>query len=157
MTWKNIAHLRSPYLVRDSIGISHFNVYFNVLHFNNILTLGDCVGERLAMEFVLRYWSYMLIKIPSFGCKVPLLCLLTKKWQLKWIGASRLFSPFVGILGLSHVRDCKVGCIWRRLIAWILWGNVLRSKTGKTESGSGVRQTSLYMVPKLGSLASPLY
>ena len=83
MTWKNIAHLRSPYLVRDSIGISHFNVYFNVLHFNNILTLGDCVGERLAMEFVLRYWSYMLIKIPSFGCKEPLLCLLTKKWQLK--------------------------------------------------------------------------
>ena len=31
------------------------------------------------------------------------------------------------------------GCVWRRLCAWNLWGNVLRSVTGKTESSGGVR------------------
>ena len=53
---------KAPYshymiLVCDSIDISHLN---------NILTLGNCIGERLknetkveTLEVVLRYWSYM--------------------------------------------------------------------------------------------------
>ena len=30
---------------------------------------------------------------------------------------------------------------WRRLWAWILWGNVIGSVTGKTETGGGVKST----------------
>ena len=132
-----------PYLVRKSISISHLK---------NIFTLGNCVGERLTLKVVRSYWSHKLIKIPSFCYKVSLWYFFTEKWPLKWIGASRIFSPFGGRRDLLHVRGCKGGCVSRRLIAWILWGNVLRNVT---ESGSGVRQISLYVV--LGSLVSLLY
>ena len=75
----------------------------------------------------------------------------TEKWQLKGNRASRIFSPFGGRLGLLHFRDCKGECVWRRQSALILWGNVLRSVSRKTESGGGLRETSLYVVPKLDS------
>ena len=48
-----------------------------------------------------------------------------------------IFSLFGGKLGLLHLHDFKEGCIWRKLYA--LWGNLLRSKIGKTKSGGGVR------------------
>ena len=41
---------------------------------NSILMLRDCIGERLTLEVVLRYGSCRLVNIPSFDCKVPLLC-----------------------------------------------------------------------------------
>ena len=50
-----------------------------------------------------------------------------------------IFSLFGGRLGVLHLRDCKGDCLWRRLCAWILLGNVLRSVIGKTESAGGVR------------------
>ena len=49
------------------------------------------------------------------------------------------FSLFDCRLGVLHLRDCKGDCLWRRLCAGILLGNVLRSVIGKTESGGGVR------------------
>ena len=42
----------------------------------------DCVLERLTFEVLLRYWSCKLIKIPSFGYKVPLQCVLTENDSL---------------------------------------------------------------------------
>ena len=42
------------------------------------------------------------------------------------------------------VRQNAIGGMYVR-------GNVVRSVTGKTENVSGIRQTSLYVVPKLGS------
>ena len=50
-------------------------------HLHSIFMLHDCVYERLTLEVVLRYGSCKLIKIPSFGCKVPLWCVLTEKRQ----------------------------------------------------------------------------
>ena len=44
--------LSAVILVRDLIDISYFN---------NILTLGDCVGQRLMLEIILRYWSTFLV------------------------------------------------------------------------------------------------
>ena len=52
-----------------------------------------------------------------------------------------IFSLFGTRLGLLHLRDCKGGCLWRRLCALILWGNMLRSVIKKTESGGGVRSS----------------
>ena len=40
---------------------------------------------------------------------------------------------------VTEVCDCKGGCVWRRLVTLILWGNVLRSVTGITEAGDGLR------------------
>ena len=111
----------------------------HILHLNRILMLCDCVGERLALEVALRYWSCIYIKISIFGCKVPLCFVHTEKWQLRWIGTAMIFSLFGSRLGLSHLRDCKGACFWRRLCAWILLVNVLRSVIGKTEGGGGVR------------------
>ena len=50
-----------------------------------------------------------------------------------------IFSLFGTTLGLLHLRDCKGGCLWRKLCASILWGNVSRSVIKKTDSGGGVR------------------
>ena len=50
-----------------------------------------------------------------------------------------IFSLFGTRLGLLHLRDCKGGCLWRRLCALILWGNMLRRC--ETESGGGVRSS----------------
>ena len=52
-------------------------------HLNKILTLGDCFGERVTLKVVLRHLSCKYIKIHSFGCKVPLWCVLTEKWHIK--------------------------------------------------------------------------
>ena len=117
-------------LVSDSIDISHLN---------NILTLRYCIGESLPLKVVPRYWSCKYIKIVSFGCRLHLWCVLTEEWQLRWIGKSRIFSPFGGRLGQLHVRDCKGGFVWRKLCVWILWGNGLSDVTGETENGVGVR------------------
>ena len=38
-------------------------------YLNNILMLGDCVGEWLFLEVVLRHRSCKLVKISSFVCK----------------------------------------------------------------------------------------
>ena len=88
--------------------------------------------ERLALEVILRRGSCKLIKIPSFGCKVSLWCVLTEKWQRRWIGTPRIYSLFGARLGPLQFRDCKVYWTWRRLRAWILWVNVFGSVTGKT-------------------------
>ena len=50
-----------------------------------------------------------------------------------------IFILYDSRLGLLHLRDCKGGCLWRRLCAYVSWGNVLRRVIGKTESGRGVR------------------
>ena len=63
-----------------------------LLHLNSTLILGDCVGERLALEVAFRYWSCKLVEIPSFGCNVSLWCVLTEKWQLRWIGTTRIYD-----------------------------------------------------------------
>ena len=111
----------------------------HISHLNSILMLCDCVGERLTLEVALRYWSCIYIKISIFSSKVPLCFVHTEKWQLRWIGTSMIFSLLGSRPALLHLRDCKGTCLWRRLCAWILCGNVLRSVIGKTESGSGVR------------------
>ena len=111
----------------------------HISHLNSILMLCDCVGERLTLEVALRYWSCIYIKISIFGSKVPLCFVHTEKWQIRWIGTLMIFSLFGSRLGLLHLRDCKGACLWRRLCAWILWVNVLRSVIGKTESGGGVK------------------
>ena len=61
---------------------------------------------------VIRYRSCKLIKIPSFGCKVPLWCVLTDKYQLRWIETPRIYSLFGGRLGLLQFRDCEECCAW---------------------------------------------
>ena len=50
----------------------------------------------------------------QFRLQSALVGVLTEKWQLKGIGASRVFSPFGGRIGLLQVRDCKGECVWRR-------------------------------------------
>ena len=107
-------------LVCDPIHISQLK---------SILTLRDCVGQRLTLEVALKYWSCIYIKISIFGSKVPLRFVYTEKWQIRWIGTSMIFSLFGSRLGLLHLRDCKGACLSRRLYAWILWVN----------SGGGVR------------------
>ena len=108
-------------------------------HLNSMLILYDCVGERLTLEIALSYCSCIYTKISIFGSKVPLCFVHTEKWHLRWIGTSMVFSLFGSRLGLLHLRDCKGACLWRRLSAWILCGNVLRSVIGKPQSGVGVR------------------
>ena len=97
------------------------------------------VSERVTLEVALRYWSSRYFKISIFGSKVPLCFVDMEKWQIRWIGTSMVFSLFCSRLGLLHLRGCKGACLWRRLCAWILWVNVLRSVIGKTESGGGVK------------------
>ena len=65
----------------------------HVSHFNSTLMLYGCIGERLALEVALTYWSCISIKISSFGSKVPLCFLHTEKWQLRWIGKAQGVSP----------------------------------------------------------------
>ena len=52
---------------------------------SSILVLGDYAGERLNLEVVL-YGSCVLIKIPTFSCKVPLCCVSYGKItaQVNW-------------------------------------------------------------------------
>ena len=61
-----------------------------------------------------------------------------------------IFSLFGRRLGLSHLRDCKGGCLWRRLCACILWGNVLRSVIKKHVFRPHTRVSSF---PRLISVA----
>ena len=44
---------------------------------------------------------------------------------------------------VTEVCNCKGGCVWRRLVTLILWGNVLRSVTGITEAGNGLRSNQV--------------
>ena len=85
-----------------------------------------CVIERLTLQVVLRCRSFKLVKIPSFDCKIPLWCVLTGKWQLRWI-----YRFFGGRLCLLQLRDCKGCCVWRRLWAWVVLGNVIGSVAWK--------------------------
>ena len=62
---------------------------------NNNLMLGDCIGERLTLEFALRYWSCKLVIIPSFDCKIP------------WKKCRHIYSAFGSTLVLLQVGDCK--------------------------------------------------
>ena len=75
--------------------------WIDLSHLNNILTLGDCFGGMVDFG----------------GRKVSLRCVLTEKRQLKWIGISRIFSPFgVKLCGGSRsvtFGDCKGGCARR--------------------------------------------
>ena len=111
----------------------------HISHLNSILMLCDCAGERMALEVALRYWSCRYFKISIFGSKVSLCFVYTEKWQIRWIGTSMIFSLFGSRLGLLHLRVCKGACLWRRLCAWTLLVNVLRSVIVKTESGGGVK------------------
>ena len=92
------------------------------LYLNSILMSRCCVIERFTLQVVLRCRSFKLVKIPSFDCKIPLWCVLTEKWQLRWI-----YRFFGGRLGLLQLRDCKGCCVWRRLWAWVVLGNVIGS------------------------------
>ena len=119
-----ISHRRDPHSSKN-----HKNLEKSRL--KRIFMLRDCVNERLTLEIVLRYRSCKLIKISTFGCKVP--CgVFSLKRQLSWIKTPRIYGLFGGRLGLLQFRDCKGWSSWRRLWAWILWGNVLRSVTRKT-------------------------
>ena len=96
---------------------------------NSILMLRDCVYGRLTLEVVLRYGSRELIKISSFGYKVPLWCVHTEKLQLKWIETPRIYSlvidwdcySFVNVKCHAHGDDCSL----------ILLGNVFEVWRGK--------------------------
>ena len=57
--------------------------------------IDESVGERLKLEVARMYLSWKFVKIPSFGFKVLLWCVITKKWQPRWIGTSRSYSLFV--------------------------------------------------------------
>ena len=104
-------------------------------YLNIILILGYCVGQRLTMELEPRHWPCKFIKDSSFGCKMILWCVLMEKCQFWGNRTARIYSPFTGRLGLLKVRDCKgEDCVWRRPWAQILWGNILRTVTGKTKS-----------------------
>ena len=65
-----------------------------------------------------------------------------------------VFSLFVSRLG--HLRGFKRGYLWRRICACILWGNVLKSVIGKTESCGDVRSNQLMVVPRLCSQSTLL-
>ena len=94
-------------LVCDSISMSYLN---------NILTLGYWVVVRLTLEVVPSALVLQLIKISSFGSKVPLCCVVMENGTLSELG-SRIFSPFGGRIDLLHIPDCKGRYVWRRLIA----------------------------------------
>ena len=91
-------------------------------HLNCTFMLCECIGEGLALEVGLRYWSCISIKISSFGSKVPLCFVHTDEWQFRWIGASMIFTLLGSRLCLLHLRDCRGrgGCLWRGLCALIL-------------------------------------
>ena len=73
--------------------------------------LRDCTDERLTLEVVRRYRSCKLAKIPSVGCKVPLRCVLTEKWELGHQEFITLLVVdcncyrFVVVRGASHGED----------------------------------------------------
>ena len=46
-------------------------------------------------------------------------------------------------LDLLQVGDCKAGCLCRRLWTCILWGKVVGSVIGKTDSDGGVGSNQL--------------
>ena len=107
------------------------------------------------MGVVLRHRPFWLklVKILTFGFKVPLWYVLTEKLQLRSIGTPKVYSLFGGRMDLMGVHDCNGSFISKRLWARILWGNVFARVTGKTESGIGVR--SIQLIGR--SEASPLY
>ena len=63
---------------------------------NSTLKFGGCVVEKLTFEVVICYGSCKLVRIFSFGCKVPLWCVLVEKEQLRRIGTPRTYSLFGG-------------------------------------------------------------
>ena len=123
--WSPMFHYRDPHSSKN-------HKYWQKSRLNSVLMLGACFYGRLTLETVLRYGSCKLIKTSSFGCKVLLWDVLNKKWQLRWIEKPKIYSLFDGRLDLLQFSDCKRCCAWRRLWAWILWGNVFRSVREKT-------------------------
>ena len=57
------------------------------------------------------------------------------------------FIAFWWQTGLLQVCDCKKGFLWRRLWAWILWGNPFGSVTGKIQTHEDVKS---HQVKRLG-------
>ena len=111
------------------------------------------------LEVVLRYWSSKYIKILSSGCKVPLWCVLTEKRQLKWIGTSRIFSPFGGRLS-GGGRPATCSWLYRSMRLEDLKSVEERTQKcdrGKPRVAMTSDQTSLYVVLSLDSYASPLH
>ena len=66
-----------------------------------------------------------------------------------------LMVDYEVVVDLSHISDCKGGCVW---ITWNLLGIVFRHVTGKWPRVPMTSdQTVLYVIPRLGRYASPLY
>ena len=138
---------------------SPFGVTLSLIHHRpknvSVLGPGNYVSGWWALGVVLRYGPFWLklVKILTFGFKVPLWYVLTEKLQLRSIGTPKIYSLFGGRMDLMRVHDCNGSFISKRLWARILWGNVFARVTGKTESGIGVR--SIQLIGR--SEASPLY
>ena len=79
-----------------------------------------------------------LVSAAKYSCSVFL-------WKNGNLGKfySLLVVDWLCTLVVDQVRDFTVGCVWRRLWAWILWRNVLGSMTGKTKTGGGVRSNQV--------------
>ena len=83
---------------------------------NIILLLVDHAGERLTLDVVLRYGFCKLVIAPSFCCNVLLQCLLTEKWQLRWIYRLLVVDWVCYRVTGSWLYTCTYG----RAIYWIL-------------------------------------
>ena len=98
---------------------------------NSNLLLCYCVVERLILEVELRTWK--LVNISSFGC--PCGVFLRENHSLSELEHKGfLVCLVVDWVCYMQVRDCKWGCVWRRIWSRILWISVLWNVPGKTES-----------------------
>ena len=79
-----------------------------------------------------RWRSYLGIGLANklkspVSAKVLFVMCFYGKWQLRWIGRSRIFSPFGGRLGVLHVRD------WRIFLEKTLLFNSVWERTQKCD------------------------
>ena len=68
--------------------------------------MGICVGERLKMEVVLRYWSYKLSKSPIWTSRYPFGVFLRKNGSLSELRHQEILALLV--TGLAFYKFVTV-------------------------------------------------
>ena len=74
-------------------------------YFNNISILGDCVGEMLSVEILIRFLSCKLVKLVCLGCKAPLWYFLAEEWELGSIRGSKVCKMTARVVRLERTMS----------------------------------------------------
>ena len=88
-----------------------------LLHLNSTLILGDCVGERLALEVAFRYWSCKLVEIPILAATY--LCGVFLRKNGSWDELGQRGFMMMMMMMMMMMLNCFCGMInWRKALSF---------------------------------------